>query len=394
MRQKYFFLLFFTFGFLTSLPLLGQDRVAKTEPSTYHPPAGKNWEILTAGAANLRANKLKEAVDYAESHEYSGSRDLRIAILKGFQREPYHYIAGPTKKRGGPAGLILKKGKVVTQWGDIDRVDMTFSVTKSYLSTVVGLAVDKGLIASPEDKVSDYVWDRTFDGAHNGEITWDHLLTQSSDWSGELFGMKDWADRPPREGGVDDWKYRELQTPGTFFEYNDVRVNLLAYSLLQVWRKPLPVVLKEEVMDKIGASTTWRWFGYDNSFVNVDGHMMQSVSGGGHSGGGVFISTRDHARFGQLFLNKGKWNGEQIISEKWINMVQQPSEANESYGYMWWLNRGERSFEGVPANMYYAAGFGGNYIVILPDQEMVIVTRWLEPKELGTFLQKVMAAIE
>ncbi|MEO1383113.1 MAG: serine hydrolase, partial [Bacteroidota bacterium] len=84
----------------------------------------------------------------------------------------------------------------------------------------------------------------------------------------------------------------------------------------------------------------------------------------------------------------------QIISEKWINMVQQPSEANESYGYMWWLNRGERSFEGVPANMYYAAGFGGNYIVILPDQEMVIVTRWLEPKELETFLQKVMAAVE
>ena len=79
----------------------------------------------------------------------------------------------------------------------------------------------------------------------------------------------------------------KLNEPGTFFKYNDVRVNLLAYSLLQVSRKPLPVVLKEKIMDPIGASTTWRWYGYDNSFVNIDGVMVQSVSGGGHFGGGL-----------------------------------------------------------------------------------------------------------
>ena len=74
-------------------------------------------------------------------------------------------------------------------------------------------------------------------------------MTQSSDWSGTLFGMRDWADRPPKEGGIDDWKYRELHEPGTKYEYNDVRVNVLAYSLLQVWRKPLPMVLKEKIIN-------------------------------------------------------------------------------------------------------------------------------------------------
>jgi CubicO group peptidase (beta-lactamase class C family) len=59
-------------------------------------------------------------------------------------------------------------------------------------------------------------------------------------------------------------------------------VNLLAYSLLEVMRKPLPVVLRERIMEPIGASTTWRWYGYDNSFVNIDGQMIESVSGGGH----------------------------------------------------------------------------------------------------------------
>ncbi|MEL6133004.1 MAG: serine hydrolase [Bacteroidota bacterium] len=393
MLQKYFLILLFSY----SLSLLAQENATLSSSSStniYFPPIGKDWATMTPTEAGLKTQSLNEAIAFAQANEYSGSRDLRIAILEGFQREPFHYIAGPTKKRGGPAGMILKQGKIVAQWGDIDRVDMTFSVTKSYLSTLAGLAVDKGLITSPQDKVADYVWDRTFQGTHNSQVTWDHLLTQSSDWSGELFGMKDWADRPPREGGVDDWKYRELQTPGTFFEYNDVRVNVLAYSLLQVWRKPLPVVLKEEVMDKIGASTTWRWFGYENSFVNVDGQMVQSVSGGGHSGGGVFISARDHARFGLLFLNKGNWAGQQIISKEWVNMIQQPSEANESYGYMWWLNKGKRSYAGVPSNMYYAAGFGGNYIIVLPDQEMVVVTRWLEPKELGNFMQKVMSAVK
>ncbi len=359
----------------------------------YYPEKG-DWEQKDPAKFGLNATKLEDAVIFAETNEYSGNKDLRLAIVESFGYEPYMEIVGPTKRRGGPAGVVVKNGYIVAQWGDVNRVDMTFSVTKSYLSTVAGLAVDEGLIRNVDDFVLDYVRDGIFEGDHNTGITWDHLLTQSSDWSGTLFGMYDWADRPPREGGIDEWRSRELQEPGTVFEYNDVRVNVLAYSLLQVWRRSLPSVLKEKIMDPIGASSTWRWYGYETSWVDVDGYRIQSVSGGGHSGGGVFISTMDHARFGLLFLRNGNWNGKQLISEEWIMQVQQSSVANESYGYMWWLNRGGRSFEGVPETVYYAAGFGGNYIVVDQEHDMVIITRWLEPSKLGEFLKMVMESVE
>jgi CubicO group peptidase (beta-lactamase class C family) len=285
--------------------------------------------------------------------------------------------------------MVVKNGYIVAQWGDIKRVDMTFSATKSYLSTVAGLAVDDGKIRSVFDKVNEYVWDETFAGEHNAKITWDNLLDQTSDWSGQQFDIYDWADRPPRQGGIDDWKSRKLLEPGTIHEYNDVRVNVLAYSLLQVWRKPLPVVLRERIMDPIGASSTWRWYGYENSFVNIDGTMVQSVSGGGHFGGGLFISTLDHARFGLLFLRKGKWKNQQLLSEKWVGMAHQPSTANKSYGYMWWTNEAER-LKGVPKSVYYANGFGGNYIVIDNEHDLVVVLRWIDDSKLGEVMSLIV----
>lgn len=342
----------------------------------------------------MKMNKqwLDSAVNIALHNENDVDRDLRIANLKSYQREPNYQLLGPTKKRGGPAGLIIKNGYIVAQWGDVERVDMTFSVTKSYLSSIAGLALDNGMIRNVHDKVNKYVWDETFEGVHNARITWDHLLTQSSDWSGTLFGQYDWADRPPKEGGIDDWRNRKLLEPGTNFEYNDIRVNVLAYSLLQVWRKPLAVVLKEKIQDPIGASSTWRWYGYDNSFVNMDGVMTQSVSGGGHFGGGLFINTLDQARYGLLFLRKGKWKDKQILSEKWVNAVHQPSKANKAYGYLWWINS-DNAITNAPADLYYANGFGGNYIIIDNAHDMVIVTRWMEGKKLGDLVNMAIRAV-
>lgn len=367
---------------------------ATAQQAYFFPERNSVWEERAPGAFTIDAEKLQEAINFAKENEYSGSRDLRIAIVKGFEREPFHKILGPTKKRGGPAGLVLKEGYVVAKWGDVKRVDMTFSVTKSFLSTMAGLAVDRKLIANTGDKVANYIWDGTFWGEHNGKITWAHLLQQNSDWSGELWGGKDWADRPPREGGLDDWKNRELREPGSVMEYNDVRVNVLAYALTHVWRKPLPMVLKEELMDKIGASTTWRWHGYENAWTEIDGIQMKSVTGGGHSGAGLFINAEDMARFGLLFLNDGKWRSQQLISADWIQEAIAPSVPNVNYGYMWWLNKkGNRHWEGLSENIYYAAGFGGNFIIIDKANDLVVVTRWLEPKMIGEFMKKLTAAL-
>lgn len=358
---------------------------------TYFPDA--DWQ--TKKPEDLKMNKalLDSAVSFALKSENKVERDLRIANMKSYSREPGYKMIGPMKERGGPAGLVIKNGYIVAQWGDVTRVDMTFSVTKSYLSTVTGLAVDNGLIRNVHDKVGQYVWDGSFEGTHNSKVTWDHLLTQSSDWSGSLFGLHDWADRPPREGGIDEWKNRKLLEPGTNYEYNDVRVNLLAYSLLQVWRKPLPVVFKEKIMDPIGASTTWRWFGYENSFVTMDGLTVQSVSGGGHHGGGIFINTLDHARFGLLFLRNGKWKNQQLLSEKWINAAIQPSTANKNYGYLWWLNT-EQNWKGISTKIYYATGYGGNYIIIDKEHDLVVVTRWMDDSKIADLMLLIIQSAE
>lgn len=342
----------------------------------------------------MKMNKalIDSAVSFAQHNENKSDRDTRVAALKAYANEPDFKILGPTKERGGPAGLIIKNGYIVAQWGDINRVDITNSVTKSFLSTVAGLAADEHLIKSVADKVNTYVWDGTFAGEHNAKITWDNLLTQSSDWSGTLFDLHDWADRPPKEGTLDDWKNRKLYEPGTFFKYNDVRVNVLAYSLLQVWRKPLPMVLKEKIMDPIGTSTTWRWYGYDNSYVNIDGLMMQSVSGGGHHGGGMFISAADMARFGLLFLRHGKWKNSQLISQKWVDAVHVPSAANTDYGYMWWMNTSKK-WKDVAPDIYYANGAGGNYIVIDNAHDLVVVTRWMDDNKMGDFMSIVEQAL-
>ena len=381
-------------NFLIIIPLTLFLSTIYAQNSFYFPERNKEWIEKDPSEYKINVEELNDAISFAEANEYRGSRDLRIAILKGFEKEPFHDVIGPTKKRGGPAGMILKKGYVIAKWGDTKRVDMTFSVTKSFLSTVAGLAYDNKLIANENDKVVNYIWDGTFDGTHNNKISWKHLLQQNSDWSGELWGGKDWADRPPREGGLDDWKFRKLNEPGTVMEYNDVRVNVLAYALTHVWRKPLPQVLKENVMDRIGASTTWRWYGYENAWTVIDGIKMKSVTGGGHSGGGIFISTEDMARFGLLSLNDGTWNNQRLLSRKWIEKSIKPSQSNANYGYMWWLNtKGSRHWEGLSENIYYAAGFGGNFIVIDKENDLVVVTRWLEPSKVGEFMQKVNSSL-
>ena len=357
----------------------------------YYPDA--EWQVKKPEELKMSKRWMDSAINFALLNENKVDRDLRLAVLKAYINEPFYKIYGPVKQRGGPAGLIIKNGYIVGQWGDIKRVDMDFSATKSYLSTVAGLAVDSKLIKSVNDKVNEYVWDETFEGQHNSKITWEHLLNQTSDWSGQQFGIYDWADRPDKNGKLDEWRNRKLFEPGTHFKYNDVRVNLLAYSLLQVWRKPLPVVLKEKIMDPIGASSTWRWYGYDNSFVNIDGIMMQSVSGGGHFGGGLFINTIDQARFGLLFLRNGKWKGKQLVSKRWVDVAHQPSLVNKSYGYMWWTNV-ENKFSGVPASVYYAEGFGGNYIIIDKENDIVVVARWLDTNKTGELLTLILKSVE
>jgi CubicO group peptidase (beta-lactamase class C family) len=120
--------------------------------------------------------------------------------------------------------------------------------------------------------------------------------------------------------------------------------------------------------------------------------MMQSVSGGGHFGGGLFINTLDMARFGLLFLRNGTWNHRVLISSKWVQTVHQPSPANKEYGYLWWMNS-SRQWKDVSPLVFYAAGAGGNYIVIDQEHDLLVVLRWMDDSKMGTFMNFVTRAL-
>ena len=350
----------------------------------YFPDA--TWQRKAPADVGLDAKRLKEAVDYAIGAESRNPRDLTLNHYQTFGREPHGEPIGSIKDRGEPSGVIVRRGYLVAEWGEPLRVDMTHSVTKSMLSSVIGVAVDRGMIRSLDDLVRDYVPPiqvqgqaqllYLFETSHNRTITWDHLLRQTSDWEGTLWGKPDWADRPTNK--PDEWLTRPRNKPGSVYKYNDVRVNLLAFAALQVWRRPLPQVLREHVMEPIGASNTWRWHGYDNSWVELDGQKIQSVSGGGHWGGGMWISARDQARFGLLTLRRGRWKDKQILSEKWIQMATTPTPANTGYGFMnYFLNTDKKMLPSAPASVWQHQGNGPNLIYCDPENDLVIVTRWL-----------------
>jgi CubicO group peptidase (beta-lactamase class C family) len=231
-----------------------------------------------------------------------------------------------------------------------------------------------------------------FNTEHNRKITWDHLLRQVSDFEGTLWGKPEWADRPSENPS--EWMTRDRVAPGEAYEYNDTRVNALALAALNVWRRPLPEVLREYVMDPIGASPTWRWFGYDNAWVIIDGQRIQSVSGGGHWGGGMFISALDQARFGLFTLRNGNWNGEQLLSAEWLDMARTPTPAQTGYGFMnFFLNTEQRMYPAAPASSWSHRGAGVNMIYCDPENDLVIVARWIRGNE-GGLVERVLDALK
>ena len=129
-------------------------------------------------------------------------------------------------------------------------------------------------------------------------------------------------------------------------------------------------------MNPIGASTTWKWVPYTNAYVDIDGKRMASVSGGTRWGGGMWINTHDMARFGLLWLRRGKWGDRQIVPPSYVKMATTPSAHGPDYGFLWWLNTKQQQWPGSPATAYFALGAGGNIIFIDPSHDLVVVWRW------------------
>ena len=380
----------------------------------YVPPAGA-WERRSPSTMGMDSVKLADAIAYAIAKESTTPRDLELNHYQTFGREPFGTAIGPLAPRGGATGVIVRKGYVVATWGDPNAVEIANSVTKSFLSTVVGLAFDAGRIRSVDDTVAqamppilraypngtglgadwpgDAKWLRPFDSLHNKRLTWDHLLRQVSDWEGTLWGKPEWADRPSPQ--VNTWTTRPRVEPGSVYEYNDTRVNVLALAALQVWRQPLPEILRDKIMEPIGASNTWRWYGYDNSWIVLDGRMVQSVSGGGHWGGGMMINAWDMARFGLLTQRRGVWGGKQLLSEAWVTKALTPTPAQPTYGYMnWFVNTDRKYVPAAPAQAFVHVGAGNNIIYVDPVNDVVAVVRWIDTNaSVNGFVERLLGSL-
>jgi CubicO group peptidase (beta-lactamase class C family) len=378
---------------LVLTPAAAQNRAAQAP----YFPARFDWQHKTPDEVGMNPALVKEAVDLAIAADTPGPHDMTQFLTNSFGKEPFFSLIGPIKDRGPASGLITRHGYIVAEWGDPNRADITNSVTKTFLTTVIGLAWQRGLIKDVNDYARDYMPPHVdlFEAEHNQKIKWNDLLRQTSDWQGTLWDRPDWADRPVGKT-LDEQEHRKLYEPGTHFKYNDVRVNVMALAALQVWRRPLPEVLREEVMEPIGASSTWRWYGYDNSWVDIDGLKVQSVSGGGHWGGGMFINSYDMARFGYLFLRNGKWKDKAIVSDKWIKMARTPGPDNKTYGFAnWYLNTDQKPLPAAPASVVRFVGNGSNIIYIDWDNDIVAVFRWIKnDKALNEVVAKMYASMK
>ena len=172
---------------------------------TYFPPPDPApWKRATPGETGFDPDGVAAAARHASEHETPWSRDLGRMVADDFEeRPPWNETLGPVRPRGGPNGLLLRNGLVVAEWGDTTRVDMTFSVAKSYLSILAGLAWDRGLIGDPHEKVRLRVDDGGFDPPHNDAITW-HLVQGPMGMSLDpLLGTLRWTPAPDQLGTKD-----------------------------------------------------------------------------------------------------------------------------------------------------------------------------------------------
>jgi len=355
------------------------------QTSAYFPPAG-SWQRKSPADAGMDSIKLQAAIDFAQAH--GSTWDFERDQVRTFGRP-----LGPLpRQRAATNGIIVRHGFIVGSFGDIKANDPVYSVAKSFLSTVAALAVDRGLIKNVNDPVANYIHDGGYDSPHNRLITWKNHLQQESEWEGNMWGKNsDFVGTT--EFGAGERKPRAIEPPGAFYEYNDVRINRFSLSLLRLFGTGLPDVLRGGIMDPIGASKEWRWVPYDNSQVEIGGRRIGSVSGGTRWGGGLWINSEDLARFGLLALNRGKWNGRQLVSEQWFRDAVTPSEHGPDYGYLWWLNTKQRQWPSAPASSFAAIGNGSNTIWIDPDHDIVFVWHWHQGSSMDGMIQRILAAV-
>src|SRR6266705_387590 len=165
-----------------AMTLLASALAQKTSQSpVYYPAAGDNWQRKSPAEAGFNPEQLEQAVAFAKTQETKQPRDFSTQV------QTFGALLGPMpKERAETNGIIIRHGYIVAEWGDTAHIDPTYSVAKSFLSTVLGLAIDRGMIKSIDDPVSNYIKEGGYDSPHNSKITWRYHANQTSEWEGSM----------------------------------------------------------------------------------------------------------------------------------------------------------------------------------------------------------------
>jgi CubicO group peptidase (beta-lactamase class C family) len=322
-----------------------------------------------AAACSAQAGRQTPGIDDMESY-------LAAQVADTSHRE----VTGPLLPGTGASGVVVHQGRTVGEWGDPTVPEMCFSATKSFVTVVAGVAHRDGLL-----DLDALVADTVALPVPTAGIRWRHLLQQTSQWHGELWGKPTDADAQSGDAPPDD-------PPGSVWAYNDVRVNLLCLALTTLCGRSLPAVLAESVMAPLGGTDTWSWHGYHDSHVRLGGERVPVVSGGAHWGGGLWMSAADLALIGRLHLDAGMWDGDRLLGADWVDETWRPCPVRPEYGLLWWLNDTRQVFPEAPASGRCARGNGGRHLVWVDRQrDLVIVSHWGD--DVGRLLAEVSAAV-
>ncbi len=315
---------------------------------------GADWEIVAPEAVGVDAARLKAAVDYLDATwGRDGAREL----------------------------FLVRHGRALWVGPDADASHTIFSCTKTFTSAVLGLLVDDGKCALDDLAVKHRP---ELDDQHPlyGRIRLRHLASMCGGYRGEV------VDKRPDQPWGDVMKYLNPREPyfeaGTHVQYNDHDVFVLGRILTGLAGEPLRDVFQRRIAGPIGIRD-WAW-GVSGT---IDGIALNNPPGnpGGSGAGGVKISPRELARFGLLMLNRGNWNGRQLLSAAFVDEATsnrvpltggfRNRDFRGRYGFYWWTNgemvNGRRPWPSAPPRTYMSHGNGGNFCCVVPEWDLVIV---------------------
>jgi len=290
------------------------------------------------------------------------------------------------------AVMIVHRGQPIDQWGDVTARYKCHSIRKSLLSALIGIHVQEGRIDLELTLAELGIDDREGLTERERAATIMDLLTARS---GVYHPTHYETERMIRIKPA-----RHSQGPGTWWCYNNWDFNALGTIFEQLVGRSI----FDEFRDRIAGPLGMEDYRYDAT--HRDGEYVHSEAST-HAAYPFRLSARDLARFGLLYLNSGRWNGRQVIPEKWVRMSVRPySLAGDrgAYGYMWWVAQQDIHFPqmSVPHGTYSARGARGHYIVVVPERELVVVHRvdsdtpgrTVSSMQFGALLERILAAMQ